>query len=1404
MIRLIFCLLCGVALVPGLAQVNDDFSDGDFTNNPTWSGDVALFQVNAQQELQSAGNTATETIYLSTPSTRVNGTEWRCQLRYLNNPSSSNNLRIYLVSDQADLTGALNGYFLTAGGESGSDDSYDLYRQDGNSETLLIDGSNGLANPTDATLRVLRDGAGNWSLAVDQGSNGIFLPQGNANDATHLTSLHMGVVVSHTSTRADAYFVDNVYVGDEIIDTDPPQVLSAEALSDSEVTVAFDEPLDQASAFDIMHYSLDQGIGQPASAQFEGGDPTRVRLTFGTLLTNQTQYQLTVRDVADLSGNAIDPAQTVGFLYLVPDQPELGDVIFNEFFPDPTPSQGLPEEEFVELYNRSNKVIDLDGWTFSDASSTVTLPAHLLLPGEYIVITATADVPLFDAFGEVVGLSSLPALNNGGDDLILRTSNGAVIDSLTYTTDWYQDESRSDGGFTLELINPENEACPAPANWRASEASIGGTPGSQNSVFSLTPETDPPGILSSNVLNASSIELCFDEIMDPASLEIASAYSLDQGIGVAQIAEVDSTGQCVRLSFDGNISPGTVYSLSVGGVKDCSGNLIQNGTTVSVALGRAVQPFDVVINELLVDPTPVVGLPAVDFLELYNRSEEVLDISRFRISDASGEAQWGSAVLFPGEYLLICDDDAAPAFESFGRVIGVSGFPNFNNAGDSVILRNEFDEVIDYVFYSDDWYRDEARNAGGFTLERIDPDFVDCNQALNWQASEAAIGGTPGQLNTANGDYLDEQVPVLDQALALDSQTVLLFFSEPMDRSTLENEVNYELDQGIGTPDFAQVNSVGNQAVSLRFATALQPNLVYTLSVNGVADCAGNLLNASVQLGLTASPEPFDLVFNEILADPTPAVGLPEAEFIELYNRTDKLLDLREITVSDGGAAVDLGIGSIFPGETIILCDPDDEASFRPLGRTLAVNIPALGNSSDSLILRLPDGRMLDYLYYSDAWYGSIEAGEGGRSLERIDPDFVDCNNAGNWRASEASSGGTPGQPNSIQGDFNDTESPQVLTIRPTDNGIEIEFDEQMDPAQLEEVGRYQADGGLGTPILAMAEAPHFRRVELVFALPLDTNRAYTLQINDLGDCVGNLLTTTVPFGLAIQPQPGELLINEILFNPYTGGADFVEVVNASDNLLDLSTLRIAEGVPGTDTVFNDFRITEESYVLLPGQLVCLTAQVLFQRLTYRPPLTARFLEVDRLPSYDDREGECVIFTDDSAATQIDRFFYLDDYHYPTLEEDDGVSLERISLQVPTQEPDNWHSASSLVGYATPGYENSQAQALAQGDSEVSLGSQVFSPNLDGDNDVLAINYQFDFVGANARVYVYDTRGHLVRRLQENILLDPAPGTFFWDGFGDGGQKLPIGMYVILFEVTNNDTGERRAFRRVAVLADQL
>src|SRR5688572_10443786 len=84
------------------AQVTDNFTDGDFTAAPVWSGDAAEFIVNASQQLQ-LNNTVAGASYLSTPSpgASFDNFQWNFYIKQTFAPSGSNYGRVYLVSDQA-------------------------------------------------------------------------------------------------------------------------------------------------------------------------------------------------------------------------------------------------------------------------------------------------------------------------------------------------------------------------------------------------------------------------------------------------------------------------------------------------------------------------------------------------------------------------------------------------------------------------------------------------------------------------------------------------------------------------------------------------------------------------------------------------------------------------------------------------------------------------------------------------------------------------------------------------------------------------------------------------------------------------------------------------------------------------------------------------------------------------------------------------------------------------------------------------------------------------------------------------------------------------------------------------------------------------------------------------------
>jgi hypothetical protein len=424
--------------------------------------------------------------------------------------------------------------------------------------------------------------------------------------------------------------------------------------------------------------------------------------------------------------------------------------------------------------------------------------------------------------------------------------------------------------------------------------------------------------------------------------------------------------------------------------------------------------------------------------------------------------------------------------------------------------------------------------------------------------------------------------------------------------------------------------------------------------------------------------------------------------------------------------------------------------------------------------------------------------------LERIDPDFFPCNNPGNWRASEDLSGGTPGRENSIFGSFTDDIPPSALrAVILGPQTIEVFFSEPLDPQSAADTLNYILDNGIGFPRTAFPVAPEYVSVILDFGSQLDTLLLYELSVTGISDCPGNQMDVeAILFGYPAVAKAGDLLINEILFNPFTGGSDFVEIYQAGSRPIDLSTIEIAEGYGKGDSVYNAFRLSDEPFLLLPGELICLTKDVAFQKAAYFPPADAYFLKMAGFPGYDDAAGECVILTDSGVV--LDRFLYYDDFHYPSLVDDEGVSLERISLETPASDPFNWHSAAFSVHYATPGYANSQRIELAGGQENVWLEKETFSPNGDGEDDVLAIRYRFNFIGGNARISLYDDRGRKIRTLSNNVLLNPEEGVFFWDGTDDNGQKAGIGIYVVLVEVSNIMTGKKEVFKLACVLADRL
>jgi len=220
---------------------------------------------------------------------------------------------------------------------------------------------------------------------------------------------------------------------------------------------------------------------------------------------------------------------------------------------------------------------------------------------------------------------------------------------------------------------------------------------------------------------------------------------------------------------------------------------------------------------------------------------------------------------------------------------------------------------------------------------------------------------------------------------------------------------------------------------------------------------------------------------------------------------------------------------------------------------------------------------------------------------------------------------------------------------------------------------------------------------------------------------------------------------------------------------------------------------------LLPGEYLCFTEDKEFLISTYPTHNADQIVEVD-LPSFNNDSGNVSISHSSDNNNFIDQFDYDENLHFELLDDTEGVSLERISFSAYSQSSDNWHSSSTTSGFATPGMVNSNALPTVISDGEFELVEKVFSPNSDGDNDFLIINYKLDKPGYVANIKVFDDEGFEIDQIVSNGLL-ATEGLITWNGTTSEGSISQIGLYIIIAELFHPD-GEIKNLKKVCVLAD--
>jgi hypothetical protein len=835
-----------------------------------------------------------------------------------------------------------------------------------------------------------------------------------------------------------------------------------------------------------------------------------------------------------------------------------------------------------------------------------------------------------------------------------------------------------------------------------------------------------------------------------------------------------------------------------------------------------VPPLSLVVNEVMYGPTS----PEPEWVEITNVSSDSVNLRQWKIADRNTANRSTITArdffLPPGRFAVVAKDSAvllALHPEISSRVFHVPTLATLNNDSDAVVFFDHRGVIIDSVHYRSSW-----GGTSGRSLERIDARGPSLLQS-NWGSSTNPARSTPGRKNSLTPKDFDVAVsriafapnaPIIGDSVIvsatiknpglLAAQNILVEFFEDANSDSLPQP-----QERFGLETIAQIVPDDSVVLSAQQSSlALGDHLfIVRAELSMDEDTTNNIKRATVSAGYPAGT----IVINEIMY--APVAGEPE--WVEFLNVAADSVNLKNWRVSNRTSSTRYAITSLDvmlrrEGYAVITKDTALFFATHPTVSSTVIQSSSMptflfNNNGDAVVLFDSRGAVMDSVQYMPTWGGT-----NGKSLERIDALFS-SNDSTNWGSSQDSVGSTPGRYNSL--------TPVEYDLRATRINTNVNFPSLDIHVVVTNVGREAASGyavalfhdANGDSLPQSSELLERRTVTSVLQ-PRDSLVVdFTWSEPGYGQ---KRLIATVEYPPDLRPSNNtvhglakinyperSLVINEIMYQPFSGQAEYVELYNRSQLAVDLRDWKISD-MRTTSGVANEFTISRLSYVAQPGSHVVVSSDSsVLQYFSLVPDSAGGFhlFILNRSNLSLNNDGDDVVLTDLTGSI-IDSVRYASSWHNAQVADVSGRALERINPELPSTDRRNWSTSAHYLG-GTPGKQNSIYTASVPTSASLSFSPNPFSPDGDGFEDFTLISYEVPSTAALLRIRIFDAKGRLIRTLVNG---EPtgARGSVVWDGMNDSREKVRMGIYVVLLEALHAGGTTIHSTKAAVVVAVRL